>query len=580
LVRDDVRPHLGQLSLAVLFMIVVAVATAVTAWLMEPVLDKVFANNDRDMLVILPLVVMVVFVAKGMANYGQQVLMGLVGQRIIADLQNRMFARLMTADLAYFNDTATGQLISRLTYDVNLLRVTASTAMTGIVKDPLTVIGLVAVMLYQDWRLAGITIFVFPLAILPVVQIGRRMRKVSARTQTQMGRFTEHLDETIQGIRHVKAYGMEGYEIGRTKGVVGEMLRLISRALRIRSAAAPIMETLGGIAIAVVILYGGSRVIAGETTTGAFFSFISALLLAYEPMKKLANLNAKLQEGLAAAQRVFAVLDIESGITDRPGARALEVSGGTIAFDDVHFTYGPDAPALNGVTLSIPAGKTAALVGPSGAGKSTILNLIPRFYDVGSGSVRIDGIDVRDVTLASLRASIALVSQEVSLFNDTVRANIAYGRMTAGDDEIMACARAAAAHEFIAALPDGYDTVVGERGAKLSGGQRQRIAIARAMLKDTPILLLDEATSSLDSESERLVQDALNRLMKGRTSLVIAHRLSTVLDADIIYVIVAGRVVEQGSHAELLAKNGVYARLYYIQIDDDAETGGATRARA
>ncbi len=359
------------------------------------------------------------------------------------------------------------------------------------------------------------------------------------------------------------------------------MLRLVSKALRVRSISTPIMETLGGIAIAVVIFYGGSRVIAGDTTTASFFSFITALLLAYEPMKKLAKLNANLQEGLAAAQRVFAVLDIEPEIVDRPGARPLAVAGGAIAFDDVHFAYSPGAPALNGVTLTVPAGKTVALIGRSGAGKTTILNLIARFYDVGSGSVRIDGTDVRDATLASLRVGIALVSQEISLFNDTVRANIAYGRIDASDDEIVACARAAAADEFIAALPDGYDTVVGERGAKLSGGQRQRIAIARAMLKDAPILLLDEATSSLDSESERLVQEALSRLMKGRTSLVVAHRLSTVIDADVIYVIDAGLVVEQGSHAELLAKNGAYARLYYMQYDaDDAETGEAARARA
>ncbi|MEE8275489.1 MAG: ABC transporter transmembrane domain-containing protein [Alphaproteobacteria bacterium] len=580
LLREEVRPHAGRLALAALLMVVVAAATATTAWLMEPVLDQVFANNDRDMLVLMPLVVLAVFTVKGTANYGQTTLMGYVGHRIVANLQSRQFAHLMDADLSFYHDTATGMLISRLTYDVNLLRAFVSTAFAGIVREPLTIVGLVAVMFYQDWRLATVALFVFPFAILPVVAIGRRMRKVSARTQVHAGKLTAHLDETFQGARHVKAYGMEGYEVRRAARTIEELFRLVYRAVRVRAASTPVMETLGGIAIAVVIFYGGSRVIDGATTTGSFFSFITALLLAYEPMKKLANLNANLQEGLAAAQRVFALLDTAPRITDRPGAQPLAIRGGAVTFDAVHFAYGPGAPALNGVTLTIPAGKTAALVGPSGAGKSTILNLIPRFYDIKAGSVRIDGNDVRDVTLRSLRGAIALVSQEVSLFNDTVCANIAYGRADASEDDIRAAARAAAADEFITALADGYESIVGEHGVKLSGGQRQRIAIARAMLKNAPILLLDEATSSLDSESERLVQEALARLVKGRTTLVIAHRLSTVIDADIIYVMASGRVIESGAHAELLAKNGAYARLYYMQFAEDAEAGGAARARA
>jgi subfamily B ATP-binding cassette protein MsbA len=335
------------------------------------------------------------------------------------------------------------------------------------------------------------------------------------------------------------------------------------------------MENLGGVAIAVVIFYGGWQVIDGATTTGAFFSFITALLLAYQPMKTLANLNAHLQEGLAAAQRVYALLDTAPAITDRVDAQPLAIDAGAITFDDVRFAYGDTAPALGGVTLEVPAGRTAALVGPSGGGKSTILNLIPRFYDVDGGAVRIDGQDLRDVTIASLRGAIGLVSQEVSLFNDTVRANIAYGREGASDADIRAAAEAAAATGFIEALPDGYETVVGEHGVKLSGGQRQRIAIARAMLKNAPILLLDEATSSLDSESERLVQAALDRLKAGRTTLVIAHRLSTVTDADVIYVVEDGRIAEQGNHGELLVRNGLYARLYAIQSADAAGAGMA-----
>jgi subfamily B ATP-binding cassette protein MsbA len=333
------------------------------------------------------------------------------------------------------------------------------------------------------------------------------------------------------------------------------------------------METLGGSAIAVVILYGGYQVIEGARTPGAFFTFITALLLAYQPLKSLANLNASLQEGLAAAQRLFEVLDIEPAIRDRQGAPSLRVPGGEIVFSDVRFGYQPQAVALDGVTLTVPAGSTVALVGPSGAGKSTMLNLIPRFYDVSEGSIAIDGQDVRDVTLASLRGALALVAQEASLFDDTVRANIAYGRFGAGQEDIEAAAAAAGADRFIAELPQGYDTLVGEHGIRLSGGQRQRLAIARAMLKDAPILLLDEATSALDNESERQVQTALRRLMRGRTTLVIAHRLSTITGADVICVMDRGRIVETGKHAQLLARGGLYARLYETQFapyDDPA----------
>ena len=570
LVRDDVRPHLGRLVLASLFMVVVAATTALLALLLDPVMNEVFGNKDKAMLVLLPIVVVAVFAAKSGANYGQAVIMHYVGQRIITDLQKRLFGHLMGADLAYYHETATGTLISRFTNDSNMVRAAVSTALTGIAKDFMTVVFLVAVMFAKDWLLALIVFFVFPVAILPVVKIGRRMRKVTARSLTQMATLTALLDEVFQGARHVKAYGMEAYETRRAGAVVEELFLRLFKALRVRSTASPIMEFLGGIAIAIAIFYGGTRVIDDTMTLGALVSFLGALMLAYEPMKRLANLNANLQEGLAAAQRVFALLDTEPTIVDAPDAQPLVVRGGEIVFDDVRFAYGPETAALNGISLTVPAGGTAALVGPSGAGKSTILNLIPRFYDIGSGALRIDGDDVRRVTLASLRASLALVSQDVSLFNDTVRNNIAYGRQDAGEDEIRAAAAGAAADGFIKELPDGYDTVVGEHGVKLSGGQRQRIAIARAMLKDAPILLLDEATSALDSESERLVQEALASLMQGRTTLVIAHRLSTVTDADVIYFIEDGRVVEHGAHAELLAQNGAYARAYLMQFADDA----------
>ena len=570
LLRDHVRPYAGRLALALVLMAIVAASTATLAKLMEPVLDQVFTNRDPAALRQVALVVLVVFAVKGLASYGEAVLMNGVGQRIIADLQAALFGRLIHADLAFFNDTATGSLISHFTNDANLLRGAVSNSLTGIGKDTLTLVALVGVMFYQDWLLALIAFFAFPTAVLPIRKLGKRMRKVSTSTQLELGRFTTLLDQVFQGARHVKAYGMEQAETTRASALIDRLYRLAFKAGKVRAASHPIMETLGGIAIVAVILYGGAQVIEGARTTGTFFSFITALLLAYEPVKRLANLNNSLQEGLAAAQRLFASLDAEPQIRDAADARPLEVARGEVRFERVSFGYRTGSAALDEISLTVPAGKTAALVGPSGAGKSTILNLIPRFYDVGAGRVTIDGQDVRKVTLASLRGAIGLVAQEVGLFDDSVRANIAYGRPAASEAEIVAAARAAAAHDFITALPEGYDTPVGELGIKLSGGQRQRLAIARAMLKDAPILLLDEATSALDTESERQVQAALRLLMRGRTVLVIAHRLSTVVDADIIYVIEAGRVVEQGSHAELLARGGAYARLHALQFSEQA----------
>jgi subfamily B ATP-binding cassette protein MsbA len=462
-------------------------------------------------------------------------------------------------------------LISRLMNDVWLLRNAAATVLTGIGRDAVTIVFLIGVMFYQDWTMALIAFLAFPAAIRPIVKIGRRMRRVSVNTQVEMGQLTTLLNQTFQGARYVKAYGMEDYEQRRAGGLIERLYRLIDRANRTRSRAGPMMEALGGVAIAMVILYGGHQVIDGARTPGAFFSFITALLLAYQPVKSLATLNASLQEGLGAAQRVFEVLDVEPAIHDRPGARPLRITGGEIRFDTVCFGYQPDTVALDAISLTVPAGSTVALVGPSGAGKSTLLNLIPRFYDVDDGHIAIDGQEIGSVTLASLRGAIALVSQEVSLFDDTVRANIAYGRFGAPDEEIEAAAQAAGADRFVRELPDGYDTLVGEHGVRLSGGQRQRIAIARAMLKDAPILLLDEATSALDSESERQVQAALHSLMRGRTTVVIAHRLSTVIDADLICVMDHGRVVETGRHAKLLARGGLYARLYETQFAADRD---------
>jgi len=580
LLSENVRPEVGWLALAFLFMVLVALSTAALAKLMEPVLDQVFTQRDRSRLLEVALSVLAVFVVKGFATYAQAVLMSRVGLRIVARLQTRVVDHAIRLDLAYFHDTPTGTLVSRVLYDTSMLRGIVANVLTGFGKDLLTLVFLVALMFWQDWKLAFIAFFAFPTAIWPILRIGRRTRKVSANTQAEMAELTTLLSQTFQGARHVKAYGMEAYETARAARLVDRVSELMMKAARIRSAGHPIMETLGGIAIVAVILYGGWQVIEGARTTGAFFSFVTALLLAYEPMKRLTQLNAGLQEGLAAAERVYQVLDEPPKIVDRPGAKPLSISGGAIRFEDVRFAYRPDKPALDGVTLDIPAGKTVALVGPSGGGKSTILNLIPRFFDADSGRIAVDGQDVRDVMLASLRNSVALVSQEVSLFDDTIGANIAYGRQSASEEEIVAAAKAAQAHEFISGLPEGYWTRIGEHGVKLSGGQRQRIAIARAMLKNAPVLLLDEATSALDTESERLVQAALKHLMQGRTTLLIAHRLSTVIDADRIYVIDGGRVVESGRHGELLQAGGAYARLYRNALAEDAILDGPVTAAA
>lgn len=571
LARENIRPYWGWIVMACVFMALVAGTTGLSAYLMKPVINEIFVERNEAMLVPIAAAIFATFVVKGVGNYGQSVTMSFVGQRIITDVQHRLYAHITTLELGYFHATPIGSLITRFTVDINMMRAAVSNVITGFGKDALSVVALVYVMFAQDWKLALIAFVVFPIAVVPIARIGQRIRKVTANTQEELGQFATILEQTFQGARVVKAYRMEEYEKDRVKGIAERVFNLTMKATRIRSVASPIMETLGGIAIVLVILYGGFRVIDQAMDPGSFFAFITALLIAYEPVKRLANLNTALQEGLASADRVFALLDRAPLVQERANPATLDVRGGEIEFRNVAFSYeNTDQQALNGLTLKVPAGKMAALVGPSGAGKSTILNLIPRFYDVTSGEVRIDGHDVRDVSFASLRGAIGLVSQEIILFDDTVRANIAYGKQGATEDEIIAAAKAAAAHDFIMGLPNGYDTEVGERGVRISGGQRQRLAIARAMLKNAPILLLDEATSSLDTESERQVQDALDRLTQNRTTLVIAHRLSTVMGADVIHVVERGRVVESGKHGELIARNGLYARLYALQFAEDA----------
>lgn len=576
LIDGYMRPQWGRIAAAFVCMAAAAAATGAMARIMEPIIDSVFAERDSTMLTPIAFAVLAIFVVKGMASYGQAVLMADVGRTIIAKLQSQMFGTVIRADLATFHATSSGHLVSRFTYDVQQLYEAVSKAITGIGKDALTVVALVAVMVSIDPILTLIALVVFPVALYPVIKLGRHIRKVTRRTQDEYGLLTSRLSQVFQGIRHVKAYGAEEREAERTDAVIDKVASLYRKSARIASASHPIMESLGGVAIVAVILYGGNAVIDGERTTGSFFAFITALLLAYEPAKKMARLNSTLQQGVAAAQRVFELIDQQPTIVDAADATKLDIhqskgSSGQIEFRDVQFHYGHNAPALHGVNLSIPPGKTVAIVGPSGAGKSTILNLIPRFYDVSGGAVLVDGHDVRQVTLASLRHSIALVSQEVTLFDESVAENIRFSRPDASQADIEDAARIAAAHDFIKAMPEGYDTMIGENGVRLSGGQRQRLSIARAMLRNAPILLLDEATSALDTESEAQVQDALQRLMAGRTTLVIAHRLSTVRNADHIYVMEDGKVTEEGTHNMLVALGGRYARLWSLQTAGSGE---------
>ncbi len=568
LLRERLRGYSAPIAAALFFMAVVAAATAGTAWLIEPALDEVFGARDRVMLYLIPAAIVALALLGGGAFYLQAILVAWVGERLVADFRSDMYVRLMRADLGFFVNTQTGNLIARFTSDASMLRVGLLRALTGFIRHGLRLAFLIGVMVYQEWLLALIAVVVFPLAYWPIVWIGRRIRRAASIMQARMADLTIRLDESFPAARLIKAYRMEKAEIARAGGAIEQVRKRSYRAARIAAITRPMMEALSGIMVGAVILIGGSMVISGSVTTGEFSSFLAALLLSYQPVKALAGLNNTLQEGLAAAQRVFAVLDIEPEIVDAPGAKPLAIAGGEIRFDRVRFSYNPGVPAVAGVSLVAPPGATIALVGPSGAGKSTLLNLIPRLYEVDEGTIGIDGQNVRDVTLASLRDSIAVVSQEVTLFNDTIRDNIAYGRQDATMDEIAAAAKNAGAHDFIEALPEGYDTQAGELGSRLSGGQRQRIAIARAMLKDAPILLLDEATSSLDSESERAVREALDRLKKGRTTIVIAHRLSTVVGSDTIYVIERGKAVESGSHAELIAAGGAYARQYALQFVD------------
>ncbi|RLB82266.1 MAG: lipid A export permease/ATP-binding protein MsbA [Deltaproteobacteria bacterium] len=556
-----------RLVVAMLCMIFVAFLTAATAYLVKPVLDEIFFKKDMRMLKLLPFAIFLLYALRGACYFGQSYLMNYVGHSIIRRLRDKLYVHIQMLPLSFFQKNKTGILMARIINDVNIVKGMVSNAITGVLKDFFTIIGLLVVIFYRDWKLALIAIIIFPLAVIPIVNFGRRLRRLSTRCQEAIGDMSFLLHETFTNNRIVKAFGMETYESRRFFERTFRLFTYEMKAVAVRSISSPVMELLGGIGITLIIWYGGYKVIKGTSTPGTFFSFMAALIMLYEPVKKMSGLNNTIQEGLAAAVRIYDILDTTSDIVEREDAIEIESGPHSVVFRNVFFKY-DDQMVLKNINLEVKRGEIVALVGMSGGGKTSLVNLIPRFYDVTEGAIFIDGHDIRDMTIASLRSQIGIVTQDPILFNDTVRNNIAYGNPNAIESDIHAAAKAAYAYDFIQRLPDKFDTVVGERGVRLSGGEKQRVCIARALLKNAPILILDEATSSLDSESELAVQRALENLMKGRTTFVIAHRLSTVRHADRIVVIVDGRIVEKGKHEELLALHGEYYKLYEMQFEN------------
>jgi len=543
----------------------VAASTAGTAWLMKPVIDEVFVKQDLLKLKLIPIVVVALFLFRGLGYYGQEFFMNYVGQRIIKKLRDSLYVHIQDLPFSFFYEERTGTLMSRITNDVNIIRNMVSTAVTGLMRDSLTIIGLTCVILYLDWKLALGAFFVLPLAFYPVVEFGRRVRRVSTGSQEAMADLSSFLHETIAGQKIVKAFGMESYEKSRFFERTENLLKFEMKTVIAKSLTSPIMEFLGGVGVAFTIGYGGYRVISGTASPGSFFAFIGAVLMLYDPIKKLSRINATIQEGLAAADRVFDIIERQSDIVEISDPVNIPLKPHQVTFQNVSFSY-DSTMVLKDIDVDVAPGEILAIVGMSGGGKTTLVNLIPRFYDVEKGAILIDGTDTRNVSIKSLRKQIAIVTQDPILFNDTVRNNIAYGKLDASKEEILQAARAAYAYDFITNFPNGFDTNIGELGNRLSGGEKQRICIARALLKDAPILILDEATSSLDAESELLVQKALENLMRGRTTFVIAHRLSTISYADRIIVVVDGKIVEEGTHEELLSCEGEYCKLYQMQF--------------
>ncbi|MEK6589900.1 MAG: ABC transporter transmembrane domain-containing protein [Nitrospinota bacterium] len=563
------RPYWGRLAIGMLLAIIVSVTTGAAAWIVKPVMDDVFLRKDTAILKILPIAFIIIYAVKGAARYEQSYLMRSVGQKIIMKIRNELYEHIQKMPLSFFHNTSTAILMSRITNDVTMLGHVSSQVAADFFRQFFTFIILLCLTFYREYILASIALIVLPFIIIFIIKVGRRLRDLSRKNQEKMADLNIILHETFTGNKIVKAFGMEEYESKRFMEENRRLYDITMKEAKRYEMVSPIMELFAAIGTGFVIWYGGYQVIKGVTTPGTFFSFLAALIMLYDPIRKLSTMNSVLQQSLAAAERVFKLLDTNVDIVNKDGAIELKGFKERLHFEDVWFQYNRDnGMVLKGINLEIKRGDVIALVGSSGGGKSTLVDMIPRFYDVTKGAIKIDGYNIQDLTLNSLRRQIGIVTQETILFNDTVKNNISYGRVDANMDEIWNAARSAHAHDFIVEMPSGYDTVIGERGVKLSGGERQRISIARAILKNPAILILDEATSSLDTESEKVVQKALENLMKDRTTFIIAHRLSTVLNADTIIVIDDGRIVETGRHEELLSLGGIYKRLYEMQFKE------------
>lgn len=555
--------------LSFIFSLIVAATSGGIAYIVKPTLDGIFINKNEDKLILMPFVIVGIYLVKGTFRFLQNYLMKKVGQLGVAEIRNDLYAKIIKLPLNFFGKSSTGTLMSRITNDVNLMQNAVSHVVTGI-RECFTIIGLAAVVLYQDAYLGSFALFVLPLLVIPIVLIGKKIRKYSKRGQTKMGDLSDVLQETFSGIKVVKAFVNEKYEQAKFKAHNNKYVKFQLRRMVYNEASSPLMELIGAIGLALVVYYGGLKVINGESTPGTFFSFMTAIVMMYDPFKRINNANNAIQAAIGAAERVFHIMDTQNEILENDGELDCEAVNKEICFNNVFFRYSEnDDYVLRNTNINFSPGTTNALVGASGAGKSTFINLIPRFYDVSEGSINIGDVDLRDFKVYSLRRNIGIVSQDPFLFNDSVSRNIAYGIGNVSQQEVVNAAKAAFAHDFITDLSEGYETIIGERGVRLSGGQKQRITIARAILKNPPILILDEATSALDTESEKIVQKALENLMKDRTSFVIAHRLSTVINADKIVVLDKGKIADTGKHSELLKTSEIYKTLYRMQFKDN-----------